>query len=192
MENKVYTLEKLSQDSKLKYITTIDGITYFYGIADSKIDKDAVESNISYDSLQEKIVEAQNAKKAELNLICDKLISQFKSSATGEERIYDANIEDQLNIMAIVAANVDSFFRCSKDGITKENIKHTAEQMKQVFADGLKYKSVIIGICGILKAYVESQYDCDKIKTIQWSWFDTENYTIRESIPENADLTPKE
>lgn len=179
----VYTLAngKLSQESKLQAITELDGITYYYGIPNPEIDNcEASENTKEY--LETLIGEAKQLKIAELNATCDSLLVSFKSSATGVERIYDSEVEDQLNILALVAAGVDSYFRCALPGGAKENVKHTAQQMKQVFADGLKYKSVIIGICGILKAYVETQSSIDKIRRIAWTWFDTTNQTIADPL----------
>lgn len=164
-----------SQNSKLKPITTIDGVSY-YETDELEEGLEAVQN--TKESLLQALEEAKSQKILELNKTCDTLIKQFKSSATGEERIYDADIEDQLNITAIVMAGVDSYFRCSKDGINKENVSHSAEQMKQVFADGLKFKSQVIGICGILKAFVDSQTSVDTIKTINWGWFNADTMTI--------------
>lgn len=179
----VYTLKsKLSQDSKLQAITTIDGITYFKGIPNPEID-DTEISNKTIAELEEAIANARSAKIAEMNAVCGKLLTSFSSSATGQERIYDNEVEDQLNILALVAAGVDSYFRCALPGGAKENVNHTAAQMKQVFADGVKHKSIIIGICGILKAYIGTQDNCDKIKTIEWSWFDTDIQSIIEPLP---------
>lgn len=173
----VYTIssDKLPQESKLQAITTLDGITYYYGIPDIE-GCEASENTKEY--LETLISEARQLKIAELNATCDSLLVSFKSSATGTERIYDSEVEDQLNILALVAAGVDSYFRCALPNAPKENVKHTAAQMKQVFADGLKYKSVIIGICGILKAFVESQTSIDRIRSINWLWFDTNSQTI--------------
>lgn len=174
----VYTINgKLSQESKLQAITTLDGIAYYWGIPNAEID-DATESTRTKAELESLIADAKSAKIAELNATCDSLLVNFKSSATGAERVYDSEVEDQLNILALVAAGVDSYFRCALPDGAKENVKHTAEQVKAVFADGLKYKSVIIGICGILKAYVESQTNIDKIRKINWAWFNTETQSI--------------
>lgn len=164
-----------SQNSKLNPITTIDGINYY---ETAELEEGLIEVQNTKESLMQAVEEAKTQKIAELNKTCDALIKQFKSSATGEERIYDADIEDQLNITAIVMVGVDSYFRCSKDGINKENVSHSAEQMKQVFADGLKFKSQVIGICGVLKAFVDSQTSVDTIKSINWGWFNTDTMSI--------------
>lgn len=179
----VYTLAngKLSQESELQAITELDGIIYYWGVPNAEID-DATPSERTKSELEALISEARQLKIAELNATCDSLLVSFKSSATGVERIYDSEVEDQLNILALVAAGVDSYFRCALPGGAKENVKHTAQQMKQVFGDGLKYKSVIIGICGILKAYVETQSSIDKIRRINWLWFNTETQTITDPL----------
>ena len=113
--------------------------------------------------------EAKEQKEKELNSICDTYLKHFESKALGEVYIYDASIEDQLNLMGLIIANVDSFFRCHKKGENlKQNLEHTKEQLKQVYADGLSHKSKVIKKCGILKARVNECKSIDEVAQIIW------------------------
>ena len=204
IKTKEYNQIDQTQNSDLRIVTILDGYTYLKRMipadeagnpiegSETAIDTDALEfefeeSEFTLDELNEKIANAKSEKCSELNKFCDSLITSFKSSATGKERIYDSDIEDQLNIIALVAAGVDSYFRCSTDGVHKENVKHTAEQMKAVFADGLKYKSTIIGICGILKSYVESQIEIMKNIVIEDPYLNNAQNAGNADDAENAE-----
>lgn len=124
---------------------------------------------LSYElSLTEELNKLKEQKINEMNAKCDELLTEFSSSALGEEYIYDAKLEDQLNLMGLVSANIDSFFRCRKKEGLKANIEHTKEQLKQVYIDGLTYKSEIIYICGVLKAYILEQNSKDVLQDLQW------------------------
>lgn len=113
--------------------------------------------------------EAKELKEKELNSYCDNLLKKFKSKALGEVYFYDATLEDQLNLMGLVIAGVDSFFRCQKEGgELKSNIPHTKEQLRQVYEDALLYKSEVIKKCGILKARVNECKSLDEVYKIKW------------------------
>ena len=124
---------------------------------------------LSYElNLTEELNKLKEQKINEMNTKCDELLTKFSSSALGEEYIYDAKLEDQLNLMGLVSANIDSFFRCRKKEGVKANVEHTKEQLKQVYIDGLTYKSQIIYICGVLKAYILEQNSKDVLQNLQW------------------------
>ncbi|WP_104761459.1 hypothetical protein [Helicobacter cetorum] len=92
-----------------------------------------------------------------INEKCDALILEgFDSNALGEIHHYDMRLEDQLNIQALASASLGSPFRCAKvleDGklANKTYKEHTAEQIKKVFADGLRFKSEILNTYGAIK-----------------------------------------
>lgn len=113
---------------------------------------------------------AKAAKCEELNKKCDELLLSFESEALGEVYVYDSELEDQLNLLGIVSANIDSFFRCrKKDESIKQNLPHSKEQLKQVYADGLSFKSKMIYRCGELKALVQNAKSLDEVASIVWS-----------------------
>lgn len=115
------------------------------------------------------LAEAKQLKIKELNALCDSRLLSFESSALGEIHSYDSKLEDQLNLLGLVSAGVDSFFRCVKKGESvKENKPHTKAQLAQVYKDGLTYKSEQIYKCGLLKAKVEAAKTLDEVQSIAW------------------------
>lgn len=137
--------------------------------------------------IQDRMIDSKVEKIYELNKECDKRLFEFRSNALGEIHIYDMKQEDQINLMALVIANIDSFFRCTPLNITnnietklpKQNIPHTKEQLLQVYTDALKYKSDLIYQCGVLKAYVNSLDDIKKIEVLQWNDYEAIKPTLK-------------
>lgn len=117
---------------------------------------------------------AKESKKAELNNACDANLLSFESDALGETHTYDAELEDQLNLMGLVIAGVDSFYRCYKTDTNgeivgfKENKAHTAAQLKKVYADGSTKKLTQIAKCGQLKALVDNAISVEEVQKIAW------------------------
>ena len=105
---------------------------------------------------EQELQRARELKIQELNAHCDSLLQSFSSSALGSEYIYDATLEDQVNLLELVVAYIDEYFRCYKEGETKQNIPHNKKQLKQVFHDWLQHKAQTIAICGILKAHLQT------------------------------------
>lgn len=124
----------------------------------------------SYTKEQERLLnEAKAAKCAELNAVCDSHLVSFESSALGEIHSYDSALEDQLNLLGLVSAGIDSYFRCLKKGESlKENKPHTKAQLAQVYKDGLTYKSEQICKCGLLKARVMAAKTLDEVASVAW------------------------
>lgn len=134
-------------------------------------------------TIQEALEFAKTKKISELNRRCDKLLEKFTSNALGEEYIYDGRQEDQINLMGLLIAGVDGFFRCAKasDDTNKQNYPHTKEQIKQVYNDGLKYKSETIYQCGILKEYLKHLSSIDEVKALKWEDYDSINELMRKN-----------
>lgn len=124
----------------------------------------------AYVKEQERLLnEAKQLKIKELNALCDSHLTSFESSALGEIHIYDSKLEDQLNLLGLVSAGADSFFRCVKKGESlKQNLPHTKAQLAQVYKDGLSYKSEQIYKCGLLKARVMAAATLDEVASVAW------------------------
>lgn len=117
----------------------------------------------------EKLANAQKAKCEELNKVCDSHLLSFESSALGEVYVYDGKLEDQLNLLGLVSAGIDSYFRCLKKGENiKQNLPHTKAQLQQVYKDGLTYKSTMIYKCGELKAQVMKAASVEEAQSVKW------------------------
>ncbi|PAF50853.1 hypothetical protein [Helicobacter sp. 13S00477-4] len=156
---------------------------YVQPLEDIELNEPFIQEDLpkEYEEKRQEILSYERVKKtSELNRICDKYLQNFQSSALGSAYIYDMAQEDQINLMGLLIAGIDSFFRCAKasDPDDKQNIPHTKEQLKQVYSDGLKAKSGIIYICGVLKEYVKSLDDLDSIKRVKWE--DYEDITRQE------------
>lgn len=117
----------------------------------------------------EELAKAKAAKCEELNKICDSHLLSFESDALGDTHIYDSELEDQLNLLGLVNAGVDSFFRCLKKGESlKQNLPHSKAQLAKVYKDGLTYKSEMIYKCGLLKAQTMACESVEAVEKIVW------------------------
>lgn len=115
---------------------------------------------------------AKEQKIKELNALCASKLKTLKSSALGEEHIYDGSLEDQMNLMGAVAMNKDMPFRCAKEGGLKAPLPHTKAQLKQVYTDWLEHKNDIILRCGVLKNYVENLQNVEAIQEVSWDYYE--------------------
>lgn len=125
------------------------------------------------ESLQIQLNLAKEQKIKEINSLCASKLKTLKSSALGEEYVYDGIIEDQINLAGAVYMNKDMPFRCAKEGGLKSPVLHTKEQLRQVYTEWIDYKSNIIFVCGILKNYVENLQDLELIKNVNWNTYES-------------------
>lgn len=164
---------------KFNVILSIDND--FYIESNQKLKEPFTKSNFTKQDLQDVLREQKDLKIAELNLACDNSLKSFISAALGEAHYYNVTLEDQLNLLSLVVADLSSFFRCKKVG---ENIfmnkLHTKDQIKKVFNDGLIFKSSLLNACGNLKLYLESLNDINLIKALKF-----ENYNLKK---QNIDI----
>lgn len=156
-----------------------NGIVYMEG---KNLESPFTKSTSTKASLTKELQSAIDTALAKINTQCDVNLVEYTSNALGETNIYDAKLEDQLNIIGLVMAGVPSFFRCHKEGEIKENKLHTAQQIQQVFADGLQAKAYQIKKAGVLKTFIQGLNDIDTISAVDWSWYKPELQTIE--IPE--------
>ncbi|TLD80178.1 hypothetical protein LS68_008140 [Helicobacter sp. MIT 05-5293] len=168
---KIYSLiaSQITQvQGNFHYLGEENGKVYVEGEdLESPFVEDLLPHNLEA-ALQTQINLTKEQKIKELNAMCDSLLTSFKSSALGEEHIYDGGLEDQLNLMGAVALNKDMPFRCAKKGESKANVPHTQAQLEQVYTDWLNYKNDIIFICGMLKNYIEGLSDTEEIQRVSW------------------------
>ena len=121
------------------------------------------------DELNARLEEAKAQKCAELNAKCDSFLNEFKSEALGEAYVYDSKLEDQLNLLGLVSANIDGYFRCRKENESvKNNVEHSKAQLKQVYNDGLRHKSAMIYKCGELKAKLMQAKNVEAVEAVVW------------------------
>ncbi|WQU10386.1 hypothetical protein KVE48_01060 [Helicobacter pylori] len=106
------------------------------------------------DQVLEKLKELTlKAKKQELeakiNAICkEKITKGFQSEVLESPHAYDLALEDQMNLQALVAASIDSVFKCAEvsNGVVgfKTYKKHTKAQLLKLSQQALKFKQDLI------------------------------------------------
>lgn len=158
----------LTETQLLDLCTTIEGgdnfVNYVQNIhapvlADSyKIS--TMKEVLTLDKIQEKkILELSQACEAEI-------VSGFTSNALGTTHTYQSDRDDQLNLIGMVTANVDDFFKCH-DGAGWSYKLHTIAQLKQVLTDGKNTKLASLQRFNSLKEQVLSSTESE-IELIVW------------------------
>jgi len=84
------------------------------------------------------------------------IVGGFPSSALGAPHTYDSAMEDQLNLIGAAGANVDLQYSCTDAVGVKNAVLHTAAQIKQVYADGITYKTTQLSKARALKVQLDS------------------------------------
>ncbi len=112
----------------------------------------------------------KQAKISEINSKAkQEIISGFISNALGTTHLYQSKEVDQLNLIGLVSAGQDDYFKCSADGGSTWKYKlHTIDQLKQVLADGKKKKLEILIKAGSLKEKVINATTKEEVEAIVW------------------------
>lgn len=117
-------------------------------------------------------LQLKSAKTAEINSKCEKEItSGFKSDALGTEHIYQSTETDQTNLMAMIIANEDDYFKCGteqNDIITWTYELHTVLQFKTVHKEGKDIIRTLLQKCNTLKQQVIDATTVEEVNEIQW------------------------
>ena len=95
------------------------------------------------------------------------------SSALGIEHKYQSELEDQTNLIGLVASGADDVFKSGNldiDGnVTSWEYKlHTIAELKQVLIDGKTMKQTALAKYYTLKAEVEACTTEDQVNAIIW------------------------
>lgn len=114
--------------------------------------------------------EIKQAKISEINSKAkQEIISGFISDALGTQHLYQSKEVDQLNLIGLVSAGQDDYFKCSADGGSTWKYKlHTIDQLKQVLADGKKKKLEILMKASQLKEQVKNATTKEEVEAIIW------------------------
>ncbi|WCL51433.1 DUF4376 domain-containing protein [Leptospira sp. GIMC2001] len=94
-----------------------------------------------------------------VNFICSqKIVSGFTSSALGSVHTYDSDRDDQLNLIGSVSQGTDVYYMCknSENPPVPDYRQHTAQQIKQVLADGAQRKLFLLQRANTLKLEIAS------------------------------------
>jgi hypothetical protein len=141
---------------------------------DYEVELKTLGYNIEYKTDNDILKLIKDAKIIKLNISCgEEIISGFNSSALGSEHKYQSELEDQTNLIGLVAAGTDDVFKAGNldvDGnVTSWEYKlHTATQLKQVLADGATHKQTALAKYYTLKAEVEACTTEAQVEAIVW------------------------
>jgi len=119
------------------------------------------------------LAELKASKTNEINSACAKAItSGFTSSALGTPHTYQSEQTDQLNLIGVVTAGQDDYFKCgvtdANGNVTWNYELHTIVQLQQVLADGKAHKQVLLQKANTLKAQVASAITVADVEAIAW------------------------
>ena len=133
---------------------------------------DATTNTLSYKDFRT-LAELKTSKTNEINSACSKAItSGFTSSALGTPHTYQSEQTDQLNLIGVVTAGTDDYFKCgvtdANGNITWNYELHTIVQLQQVLADGKAHKQALLQKANTLKVQVASATTVAKVKAIVW------------------------
>jgi len=117
--------------------------------------------------------ELKASKTNEINSACEKAItSGFPSSALGTPHTYQSEQTDQLNLIGVVTAGQDDYFKCGVEdtsgNVTWNYEMHTIAQLQQVLVDGKVHKQALLQKAGTLKAQVTSATTVAEVEAIVW------------------------
>ncbi|WP_061236543.1 hypothetical protein [Leptospira santarosai] len=114
------------------------------------------------------VIQKKNSLIKLVNSICEsKITSGFASTALGVLYFYTSDRDDQLNLVGLVSLNASVLYKCTDENGIKEYRNHTADQIKQVLADGAARKTFLLQNCASLKAAIEAVDTDSKLDAIK-------------------------
>jgi len=133
---------------------------------------DAATSTLSHKDFRT-LAELKTSKTNDINSACSKAItSGFTSSALGTQHTYQSEQTDQLNLIGVVTAGQDDYFKCgitdANGNITWNYELHTIAQLQQVLVDGKAHKQGLLQKANTLKAQVASAITVEDVEAIAW------------------------
>lgn len=123
----------------------------------------AVPANLSADPPASMLLEKSKADKtAEINAACaTEIVGGFDSAALGSLHHYTATLEDQANLLGLIAIGLDGEFTCTDAAGVKARRLHTLAQLKQVLADGGAFKDLRLARARTLKDRIAAAPNAD-------------------------------
>lgn len=109
------------------------------------------------------------AKTAAINAACGAaILAGFDSSALGATYHYTATLEDQANLLGLIAIGAGGDFTCVDAAGVKARRAHTAAQLKKVLADGGIFKDQLLAKARALKDAVAAAVDVAAVDAVVW------------------------
>jgi len=133
---------------------------------------DATTSTLSHKDFRT-LDKLKESKTSEINSACSKAItSGFTSSALGTSYSYQSEQTDQLNLIGVVTAGQDDYFKCgvadANGNITWNYELHTIAQLQQVLGDGKVHKQGLLQKANTLKAQVTGATTVKDVEAVVW------------------------
>jgi len=122
----------------------------------------------------EKILKrSKKSKTNEINTACAKEITNsFNSDALGDTHIYQSEQTDQLNLIGVVTAGQDDYFKCgvtdANGNVTWNYEKHTIAQLQQVLKDGKAVAQTLLQKANTLKQQVAEATTVEDVEAVVW------------------------
>ena len=124
-----------------------------------------------------------SAKQDQIDLInqacTDGIVGGVISSALGSPHLYDANVVDQVNIVAAIITTLPTaidpfgatiFYACRDiNTLQKSYVEHTNVQLRQILADGAIIKVQQLITATTKKYYISMASSVSQVKAITWS-----------------------
>ena len=93
----------------------------------------------------------------------------YISAALGAPHMYDSELEDQVNLIGVLALGVDHPFACVNEQGIRDYRMHTAQQIRQVAADGAARKMQLLQHATMLKYMIQQAETVEVVNSIVWS-----------------------
>lgn len=108
------------------------------------------------------LLNSKNKKTAQINAACAaEIVAGFVSSSLGSAHIYTATLEDQVNLLGLIAISGGGDFTCNDAAGMKANRPHTLAQLKQVLRDGGAFKDARLDKARALKDRIAAAPNAD-------------------------------
>lgn len=111
----------------------------------------------------------KQARISELSQACEaEILAGFDSSVLGVPHRYGSDRDDQINLTGVAMAGIDLPYVCTDaDGVKAARL-HTAQQLQQLFSEGLQAKAARLFKFHGLRAQVEAATDAAAVEAIVW------------------------
>ena len=111
-------------------------------------------------------------KTEQINRSCERaIVDGFWSSALGERYLYNSQLEDQMNLVGVVLAGLDSSYACRDEQGVNDFRPHTIAQLRQVSDDFTLFKFQLLQRASVLKQRLDqglAANDLNALEAITW------------------------
>lgn len=115
------------------------------------------------------LAESRDSAIAEINAACAaEIVGGFSSSALGSPHTYTCTLEDQANLLALIAGGAGGNFTCVNAASVKARRPHTDAELRALLADGRTHVELLLGKARDLKDAVAAAADVAAVEAVVW------------------------